>query len=358
MSHMLPNPDPRPVLDRAPRTEQILGAATHGIVAIDVDERISFANPAAAAMLRSGSVDDLVGEPVRSYIPFLNWNSADTVDARVLDTGQLCLRRDGTSFPVEFETGAMIDNGQVVGMVVSFRDISRRRAVDQARDELLATATHELRSPLTSIRGALGLLASSQPAMDPALGQRMLDIALSNIDRLIRLVNNTLDLERLESGETPRSIEMCDVGQLMTQASDAVCSLADQSAILLDVRTIEAQVPGDPDQLVQVLINLLSNAIKFSPSNGGIVWLDAEQSSDEILFRVRDHGRGIPADMLESIFNRFAQVQADDSRDKRGSGLGLAISRSIVDRHGGHIWAESAPGAGTTIFVALPRLFS
>ena len=133
-------------------------------------------------------------------------------------------------------------------------------------------------------------------------------------------------------------------------------TLADAAQISLNVKPANAHIVGDPDRLLQVLINLLANAIKFSPTSGGSVWLDADQSGSELVFRVRDEGRGIPSDKLETIFGRFAQVDGADSREKGGTGLGLAICRAIVSQHGGHIWAESSPGAGTTLCVALPYI--
>src|SRR5207302_9265446 len=134
---------------------------------------------------------------------------------------------------------------------------------------------------------------------------------------------------------------VCDAGELMTEAADGVRALAEGVGITVEVLPGTGQVWGDPDRLLQVLTNLLSNAIKFSRPGGGSVWLDAEHSPGEMVFRVRDEGRGIPADKLESIFERFTQVEDGDAREKGGAGLGLAISRGIVSQHGGQIWAES-----------------
>jgi signal transduction histidine kinase len=128
--------------------------------------------------------------------------------------------------------------------------------------------------------------------------------------------------------------------------------LAEQSRVTIHVVPAAVRVSGDHDRLVQVLTNLLANAIKFSPS-GSAIWLQAELAGNEVVFRVRDQGRGIPVSKLETIFDPFAQLEDGDAR-KGGTGLGLAISRSIVNQHGGHIWAESGIGLGTTIFVAIP----
>src|SRR6185503_15932395 len=157
----------------------------------------------------------------------------------------------------------------------------------------------------------------------------------------------------MDSGEIPMQSVISEAAELMTHAADSVRSMADHAHVTIEVLASTASVWGDPDRLVQVLTNLLANAIKFSPATGGTVWLDAERSAGEVVFRVRDEGRGIPTAKLQTVFDRFTQVDESDSREKGGTGLGLAICRSIVAQHGGQIWAESAPGAGTTMFVAL-----
>jgi signal transduction histidine kinase len=146
----------------------------------------------------------------------------------------------------------------------------------------------------------------------------------------------------------------CDVYELMCQAADGIEAVAAEARVSLRVYATSAHLQADPDRLVQVLTNLLANAIKFSPA-GRTVWLDAEEQPHELVLRVRDEGRGIPASQLETIFNRFAQVEVSDAREKGGTGLGLAISRAIVQQHGGQIWAESTLGLGTTMCVAFPR---
>jgi PAS domain S-box-containing protein len=349
---------------RTLQSERILDSAPEGIVGLDLEGRITFANPAAATMM-GYTVEELRGQPIRTHMQFSGSSTAMQADqdaagralsaALYLPLGEeSCWREDGTSFPIECASAPMSEAGRIVGSVVTFRDVSQRRAVEQLKDELISVVTHELRTPLTSIRSALGLLVGGVVGTLPESGQRMLQIAVKNTDRLIRLINDTLDLERINSGHFRLELVVCDAGDLMTQAVDGVRSMADQAGVVLDVVPREVRLWADPDRLLQVLTNLLSNAIKFSPADGGTVWLEAEESAGELLFRVRDEGRGIPADKLESIFERFGQVDVSDSREKGGSGLGLAICRSIVKQHEGQIWVESTVGAGTTVCVALP----
>jgi CheY-like chemotaxis protein len=222
------------------------------------------------------------------------------------------------------------------------------------KDEFVSVVSHELRTPLTSIRGALGLLASGLLTTQPEQGKRMLEIAVNNTDRLVRLINDILDIERIESGKVIMAKETCDAANLMIQAADAIRVIAEKAEVTLSVSPVSARLWADPDRIIQTLTNLLGNAIKFSTA-GSTVWLTAHLG-EQMLFQVKDQGRGIPADKLETIFERFGQIDASDSRKKGGTGLGLAICRSIVQQHEGRIWAESTLGEGSTFFFTLPVL--
>ena len=183
----------------------------------------------------------------------------------------------------------------------------------------------------------------------------MVDIAVSNTDRLVRLVNDLLDLERMQSGHSQPEMIDAELGALILQAADTMRSAADQTGICLLVDPTSARVRANPDQVVQVLTNLLSNAIKFSPSGTTIALSAAvDATRRQARIEVRDEGRGIPEDQLEHIFERFWQGDASDSRAKGGTGLGLAITRLIVEQHHGRIWAESEVGHGSTFIVELP----
>lgn len=239
--------------------------------------------------------------------------------------------------------------------------LSKRSQLDTLKDEFISTVSHELRTPLTSIRGSLGLLSSGVIGNLDAKAQNLLRIAVTNTDRLIRLINDILDLERMESGQAPLQIRRCSMYELAQQAMDTMKGMADGASVHLEFGyttnspSLEAMFfDGDADRLLQVLTNLLSNAIKFSPS-GSTVKIHAEASADSLLLKVTDEGRGIPADKLDTIFDRFQQVEPSDARQKGGTGLGLAICRTIVQQHSGSIWAQRNLGPGTTLNVMLPR---
>ena len=236
-----------------------------------------------------------------------------------------------------------------------FRDITARLEIEKMKDEFVSTVSHELRTPLTSIRGALGLLTAGVLNAEPAKARRMLEIAVANTDRLIRLINDILDIERIESGRVKLEKRSCPTASLMVQAMNSVREVADRAGVKLELFPISTSVLADPDRVVQALTNLLGNAIKFSPSSSTVT-LRATPQQSEMLFEVKDQGRGIPADKLGVIFERFQQVDASDGREKGGTGLGLAICRSIVDQHGGRIWAESELGKGSSFYFTLPLL--
>lgn len=291
----------------------------------------------------------------------------------------------------------------VKGFIALTTDISDRKAIERMKDEFLSVVSHELRTPLTSLHSALKILVTGRLGTLSDDGQQMLEIADDNTERLVRLVNNVLDLQRIESGEVNLEMLDCNVAELMVQATEAMQAMADQQNIQLQVHPIDLKIWADPDYMMQTLTNLLSNAIKFSHPNG-TVWLAAtlykvsappktrkksskaaskkatataksrsaqsslnssfnipdalikvlDRSMHYAVMHVRDQGQGIPADKLESIFERFQQVDSSDSRKKGGTGLGLTICRKIIEQHGGYIWADSELGNGSTFYVMLP----
>src|ERR1700722_1360893 len=241
--------------------------------------------------------------------------------------------------------------------------LTHRSELDTLKDEFISTVSHELRTPLTSIRGALGLLSSGIIGDVDPKALNPLRIAVTNPDRLIRLINDILDLERMESGRAPLQIRRCSLRDLSQQAIETMTPMADANTVHLALEPFtvaQAAFPealffdGDADRILQVLTNLLSNAIKFSPP-ASTIRVHTEATSDSILLKIVDEGRGIPPDKLDSIFDRFQQVEPSDARQKGGTGLGLAICRSIVQQHSGSIWAQRNLGPGTTLYVMLPR---
>ncbi|MGH9559860.1 MAG: ATP-binding protein, partial [Terracidiphilus sp.] len=244
-------------------------------------------------------------------------------------------------------------NGTLSGWVLSFRDITQRYALDRMKDEFISTVSHELRTPLTSIRGALGLLNSGMLGEVGEKASSLLRIALTNSDRLVRLINDILDLERIQSGREPLAFRAVQLADIVKQAIEDLQPMAEQAGVKLTHDATRVEITADPDRLLQVITNLLANAVKFSPPNSPVSVM-LRPGVTGVIFSVIDQGRGIPADKLETIFGRFQQVDASDSRQKGGSGLGLAICRTIVLQHSGRIWAERNPVRGSTFRIFLP----
>lgn len=236
-------------------------------------------------------------------------------------------------------------------------DITAYKNVERLKDEFVSTVSHELRTPLTSIHGSLVLLDQGAVGVMPEQAVHMLAIARRNTDRLIRLINDLLDLEKMQAGKMEINVRPTAVGHLVEQAISSVQGAADAAGVTLPVECPEdaPMVEVDFDRMIQVLTNLLSNAIKFSPAGSAVTVSVKHHSADRsVELVVADRGSGISADMLEAIFERFTQADSSTARAKGGTGLGLAIANDIVKLHGGSITATNSDGQGTTLRVTLP----
>ena len=244
-------------------------------------------------------------------------------------------------------------HGRVKGFFSMVDDITDRKAVDQMKSEFVSIASHEMRTPLTSIHGVIKLLCAGRLGELSEPGKQMAGMALRNSDRLERLVNDILDLERMQSGQDEIEKQPCDSAELIQQTIDTLRAMANEQQIKLETDSTSIKFWGDRDRIIQTLTNLVSNAIKFSTTDSK-VRIRSQLQEGKILFSVQDYGRGIPQEKLETIFERFQQVDASDSRKKGGTGLGLAICQHIVEQHGGKIWVNSVYGEGSTFYFSLP----
>ena len=243
----------------------------------------------------------------------------------------------------------------VRGILRTLRYAAERKRLERLKDEFVSTVSHELRTPLTSITGSLGLLMGNAAGNLPTPMARLLAIAHTNSQRLVRLVNDILDIEKMEAGRVVFSFSRVEVRTLVAQAIEANRGFAEGYGVRvrLGEALTAADVRADPDRLLQVVTNLLSNAIKFSPPDSEVV-VAIEKGVDVVRLTVRDHGQGIPVDFRPLIFEKFAQADAGDARQKGGTGLGLSIVKQIVDRLSGEVGFADAPGGGTIFHVQLP----
>ncbi|WP_454856069.1 response regulator [Promicromonospora soli] len=344
-----------------------LESVADGIYGVDFEGRVTFINAAAAYTL-GASAADLVGHeahatfhaPAEDGTPYPSEHCYITEalrDGTTVTAKQDVYRRlDGKDVPVEVTASPLRDDGGIRGAVVAFRDITERREMERIKDEFVSVVSHELRTPLTAIRGALGLLDSGALDGSPEQAARMARIALTSSERLSRLVDDILDMERLDAGTTRLELAEHRVNRLVAVAVDQVSVLAEEAGVVVIPTGSQEVVRADGERIVQTLTNLLGNAVKYSP-RGSVVRVTAVPVGDLVELRVDDEGRGIPPDKLEAVFGRFEQVDASDTRERGGSGLGLAIARSIVERHGGRLWAVSeGEGRGSSFRFTLRRV--
>ncbi|MDB4906195.1 MAG: putative multi-sensor signal transduction histidine kinase [Gemmatimonadetes bacterium] len=247
--------------------------------------------------------------------------------------------------------------GNVVGVRVIFRDLTRERQAQRLKDELIALVSHELRTPVGAIRGALKILVPHVAHFE-GKPRQLFEMATRNADRLLLLVNDLLDIERLESGSAQLKRAPISAHTLLELSREATQPLADNANITLALEAPDTAVDVDSSRVQQVVVNLVENALKFSPAESTITLRAAPTTLEDgraaMLLSVSDQGRGIPADKIDRVFERFEQVMPSDASEKGGAGLGLAISRAIVEQHGGKIWVESAPGVGSTFYFTVP----
>ena len=266
------------------------------------------------------------------------------------------LRGDAGPVPMLVASAPVRDPfGEVAGAVVALQDVSALREVDRLKDEFVSVVSHELRTPLTSIRGSLQLVLEDQGSVPDAEHLHLLQVALNNCERLIRIINDILDVSKIEAGKTMLRLRPSRADDLVAQAIENVDAIAAASGVAFSVH-VEPGLPlvlADPDRMVQVLVNLLSNAVKFTP-NDSIVVVEAKRAGDMVAVSVVDHGVGMSAESLARVFQKFQQVDSSTSRAKGGTGLGLAIVKGLVEQHGGAIAVESAPEAGTRFTFTIP----
>ncbi len=234
------------------------------------------------------------------------------------------------------------------------RDISDRKRLDRLTSEFIAMVSHELRTPLTSIRGSLGLVANGVTGLLPPQAQEYVDMALANSKRLVHLINDILDLEKIQSGKAELNLQPLDLVNVIQNTVAANEALASAHNVRLSFieKVPDIEVLADEDRLMQVLTSLISNAAKFSP-DGEVVELSMVKRDNRIRVNVSDSGPGISRGFADRIFQRFAQEDSSSTRAKGGMGLGLNIARTLIEAMGGEIGFEPAPGGGATFFIEL-----
>ena len=238
---------------------------------------------------------------------------------------------------------------QVMTQLELRRQIAVRDEVDQLKKDFISTVSHELRTPLTSIRGSLSLLAAGVMGELSDDARQMVGIAERNSVRLITLINDILDFDKLESGKMEMDLRPTSLLRVLERSIETISAFAAQEGVGIELRAASASVLGDESRLTQVVVNLLSNAVKYS-DRGGVVTLRVDAYSTFVEVHVEDHGTGIAERAQARLFERFHQIDGGDARRKPGTGLGLAICKTIVEQHGGSIGVISRQGEGSTFW--------
>jgi PAS domain S-box-containing protein len=329
--------DPRAtILDMNPAAENLFGYASPEMVGRNI-----------ITMLLGGEDRALTEEWWSAFI------AAGKPATRVAEN---CMRRDGLALACEWTMTPLVNDDREVGSIVlQGRDITQQRAAERVRGEFTSTLSHELRTPLTSILGSLSLLRSGALGDVPKEQDEIVEIAERNGKRLLDLINEVLDIEKIESGRLTLEPEPLELGELLRESLRLNQGFADrfQVRLALEAEVPRATVRADRKRLMQVMTNLLSNAAKFSPPSGSVD-VSVALRDGAVRVGVGDRGPGIPAAFRNRIFGRFAQADSADSRIKGGTGLGLAISKRLIEMMQGRVGFEDREGGGTTFFFEVP----
>ena len=343
--------------ESAERENLIADHALDLICSLSKTRMIVAINPASLAQLGYAPVS-LMGRPLDRIL--------GDEQIAVLDQALAKARREGSPVQVDLEIKTM------QGVMKDFRwtcewsesaslyycvarDISSEKQLERVKQEFFSMISHDLRTPITSVRAFMTHLEEGGPyGTLSEKGKKQLHGVEENLDRMIRLTTDLLDLDKLEAGSMQLEQTTLKVQELISDSADSVRQLSDQKRITLQTQETDMEVFGDSHRLTQVLVNLLSNAIKFAPEDSTIE-INAVNMRHQVEIQVVDHGRGIPAHMIDLIFERYKQVDASDSKVKKGAGLGLAIAKALVDAHNGQIGVSSEEGKGTKFWFRINK---
>jgi PAS domain S-box-containing protein len=339
------------------RVRQIIDAMPVGLLVVDERGQIESINPRTEQLFGYNS-EELIGQHLMLLFPHSHDEKPESFARQIFEKAlghveeREAVKSNGELFPTElsltrFET---LDGNRFLANVL---DLTERREVERLKREFVSTVSHELRTPLTAIRGSLTLITAGAVGELSEQLRKVVTIAERNTIRLISLINDLLDLDKLEAGKLDMHFDRFPLSSVIERSVESVRGFGDQHGVTIEADNTAAQVYADGDRLVQVVVNLLSNAVKFS-SKGSAVQVRVKEEQDSVQIQVIDHGRGIPERYKNLLFQRFQQVEVADSKRRGGTGLGLAICKSIVEQHKGTIGVESEEGKGSTFWFRIP----
>ena len=350
------------------RLRAVVDTMVDALITINTDGSINSLNPATMTMFGYGE-EELIGKNVNILMPdpfhtehdqYLK-NYVDSGIKKIIGIGRevIGLRKNGEQFPIELAVSEARVKGQriFIGVV---RDITERNRIDKMKNEFISTVSHELRTPLTSIRGSLGLINGGAVGEVSTQTSSLLKIAHKNTERLLLLINDILDLQKIESGNMPFNFEDLSLQDFIAEAVESNKPYAYEQEVTLVLNNKlkeDISIFADKGRLIQVMNNLLSNAAKFSPSNSEVI-ITLSLNDDMITIAITDHGPGIPENFRDKLFEKFTQSDSSDTRNVGGTGLGLSIAKLIIEKHNGSITYNSTMGVGTTFTLSIPTVTS
>ncbi|NVK33631.1 MAG: PAS domain S-box protein [Rhodobacteraceae bacterium] len=352
--------------EKGTRLQSILEGANNPIITADALGRIQDVNKATTKMLGYNK-SELVGQNVGILMnpddaedhPGYLTNYQSSAPERVTFMGRevMARRKDGSEVPVQISVSKSEHSGgtQITAIMT---DLTEQKKVEQLKNEFISTVSHELRTPLTSIKGSLSLLKASVLGDLPEQARPMVEIALNNSNRLVRLINSILDIEKMEAGKMSFDFKPLNLGSFLERSVEGNKGYASELGVKVELSPVDhnLRIEADSDRMQQVIDNLLSNAAKFSP-RGGTIKIDTElRNPNTVRISVRDEGPGIPLEFQEKLFEKFAQADATNTRTVGGTGLGLTIAKSFVEAHSGSIGFTTQKDVGTSFYIDLPVL--
>ncbi len=352
-------PEGRALSERAQRAlQQAVEAMSLGVTVTDVNGIITYVNPADAEM-HGYPAAELLGKSARVYglgdLPDLE---SQPPTLRYWDRESINIRKDNTRFPVRLISNQVTDpKGNPVGLLTICEDLTQLKAAEGVREDFLSAVSHELRTPLTSIVAALALIDDDSLRPDPERAAELIQIAYRNSSRLLRLVDDLLDLQRLKAGKLGFHLETVEVLPALESAIEDIRAYADSRKVRIELGNLppDARIFADRHRFLQVITNLLSNAIKYSPTGEqAFVQVTAATEGEKLEIAISDNGPGIPTEDLATIFEPFYRVGSSPSSKESGTGLGLSIVKRLLDGMAGSVSVTRRHEGGTIFRVGLP----
>ena len=348
------------VEQRTSELSGVLNSAIEAIMTIDENGNVVTINPAGEKLFGYSSLE-ISEKPIHKIIPefFTPHNTKIEDFPEMSATGvrrdSYALHKNNKKIPIELATSTLLINNKTLYTAI-IHDLTERTKVERMKDEFISIISHELRTPITSIKGALGLINGGVVDNNPEKMKQMVKISYENCSRLEVLINDLLDFNKNNSLENTLNLHSININDLINKATESNQGYADKYDVVFKWAPDKTDVfiNGDENKLMQVFANLLSNAVKYSPKGSDVVISTDKQNNNQVRISISDSGSGIPLDFQDKVFEKFTQADSSDTRRVGGTGLGMAITKSIIEKHGGHISFDSTPGKGTIFYIDLP----